>query len=39
MLGVPGLMEVYRGGRGQPGAGVADDKVYAYVPEMILLPQ
>jgi len=39
MLGVPGLMEVYRGGRvvaNALGAGVADDKViYAYVPEMI----
>jgi uncharacterized circularly permuted ATP-grasp superfamily protein len=40
MLGVPGLMEVYRAGRvtlaNAPGTGVADDKaVYAYVPEMI----
>ena len=40
MLGVPGLMEVYRQGRvaiaNAPGTGVADDKViYAYVPEMI----
>jgi uncharacterized circularly permuted ATP-grasp superfamily protein len=40
MLGVPGLMEVYQGGRvaiaNAPGTGVADDKViYAYVPEMI----
>jgi uncharacterized circularly permuted ATP-grasp superfamily protein len=40
MLGVPGLMEVYRAGRvalaNAPGNGVADDKViYAYVPEMI----
>jgi uncharacterized circularly permuted ATP-grasp superfamily protein len=40
MLGVPGLMEAYRGGRvalaNAPGTGVADDKVvYAYVPEMI----
>jgi uncharacterized circularly permuted ATP-grasp superfamily protein len=40
MLGVPGLMEVYEGGRvaiaNAPGTGVADDKViYAYVPEMI----
>ncbi|WP_072620266.1 circularly permuted type 2 ATP-grasp protein [Spirulina major] len=40
MLGVPGLMEVYREGRvalaNAPGTGVADDKVvYAYVPEMI----
>ncbi len=40
MLGVPGLMEVYRSGRvaiaNAPGTGVADDKViYAFVPEMI----
>ncbi len=40
MLGVPGLMNVYRAGRVQicsaPGAGVADDKaIYTYVPEMI----
>lgn len=40
MLGVPGLMEVYREGRvalaNAPGTGVADDKVvYAYVPAMI----
>ncbi|XAL99177.1 circularly permuted type 2 ATP-grasp protein [Phycisphaeraceae bacterium D3-23] len=40
MLGVPGLMEVYRNGRvalaNAPGAGVADDKVvYAFVPDMI----
>lgn len=40
MLGVPGLMDVYRKGRvalaNAPGTGVADDKViYAYVPEMI----
>lgn len=40
MLGVPGLMEVYRAGRvalaNAPGNGVADDKVvYAYVPDMI----
>ncbi len=40
VLGVPGLMEVYRQGRitlaNAPGTGVADDKViYAYVPEMI----
>lgn len=40
MLGVPGLMEVYRRGNvalaNAPGTGVADDKViYAYVPEMI----
>lgn len=40
MLGVPGLMEVYRAGRvgiaNALGTGVADDKViYAYVPAMI----
>jgi uncharacterized circularly permuted ATP-grasp superfamily protein len=42
MLGVPGLMDVYRSGGvticSAPGAGVADDKaVYTYVPEMIRL--
>lgn len=40
LLGVPGLMDVYRAGRvalaNAPGTGVADDKVvYAFVPEMI----
>ena len=40
MLGVAGLLNVYRHGRvalaNAPGAGVADDKVvYAYVPEII----
>jgi uncharacterized circularly permuted ATP-grasp superfamily protein len=40
MLGVPGLMEVYRAGRvalaNALGTGVADDKViYAYVPQII----
>jgi uncharacterized circularly permuted ATP-grasp superfamily protein len=40
LLGVPGLMEVYRAGRvalaNAPGTGVADDKVvYAYVPQLI----
>jgi uncharacterized circularly permuted ATP-grasp superfamily protein len=40
MLGVPGLMNVYRSGgvtiASAPGAGVADDKaVYTFVPEMI----
>jgi uncharacterized circularly permuted ATP-grasp superfamily protein len=40
LLGVPGLMEVYRSGRvalaNAPGTGIADDKVvYSYVPEMI----
>jgi uncharacterized circularly permuted ATP-grasp superfamily protein len=40
VLGVPGLMEVYKSGQvtlvNAPGTGVADDKViYAYVPKMI----
>ncbi len=40
MLGVPGLMEVYKAGRvalaNAPGTGIADDKViYAYVPKII----
>jgi uncharacterized circularly permuted ATP-grasp superfamily protein len=40
MLGVPGIVDVYRAGRvalcNAPGTGVADDKVvYAYVPDMI----
>ncbi len=40
LLGIPGLMEVYRNGRvalaNALGTGVADDKViYAYVPKMI----
>jgi uncharacterized circularly permuted ATP-grasp superfamily protein len=40
MLGVPGLMDVYRAGRvalaNAPGNGVADDKVvYAYVPQIV----
>jgi len=40
MLGVKGLMEVYKSGRivmaNAPGTGIADDKViYAYVPEII----
>lgn len=40
LLGVPGIMDVYRKGRvamaNAPGTGVADDKViYAFVPEMI----
>lgn len=40
LLGVPGLMEVYRQGRiaiaNAPGTGVADDKmIYGYVPQMI----
>jgi uncharacterized circularly permuted ATP-grasp superfamily protein len=40
MLGVPGIMEVYRSGKvamaNAPGTGIADDKaVYAYVPQII----
>ncbi|MBD0305988.1 MAG: circularly permuted type 2 ATP-grasp protein [Nitrospiraceae bacterium] len=40
LIGVPGLMDVYRQGRvalaNAPGTGVADDKViYVYVPRMI----
>lgn len=40
MLGVPGIMDVYRAGNvalaNAPGTGVADDKVvYAYVPRLI----
>jgi uncharacterized circularly permuted ATP-grasp superfamily protein len=40
MLGVPGIMEVYKAGRvalaNAPGGGIADDKaVYAYVPQII----
>src|SRR5262245_27919527 len=40
MLGVPGLMDVYKAGRvalaNAPGTGVADDKVlYAYVPAIV----
>jgi len=40
MLGVPGLMNVYRSGGvsicSAPGSGVADDKaIYTYVPEMV----
>lgn len=40
LLGIPGLMDVYRRGRvglaNAPGTGVADDKViYAFVPDMI----
>lgn len=40
MLGVPGLMDVYRQGRvalaNAPGTGVADDKaVYAYLPKIV----
>jgi uncharacterized circularly permuted ATP-grasp superfamily protein len=40
LLGIPGIMEVYRAGRvafaNAPGTGVADDKaVYAYIPKII----
>ncbi len=40
LLGVPGIMEVYKSGRvalaNAPGGGIADDKViYAYVPQII----
>jgi len=40
MLGVPGIMEVYKAGRvalaNAPGTGVVDDKVvYAYIPRVI----
>ncbi len=40
VLGVPGLMDVYRAGNvtlaNAPGTGIADDKViYAFVPDMI----
>jgi uncharacterized circularly permuted ATP-grasp superfamily protein len=40
LLGIPGIMEVYRSGRvalaNAPGTGIADDKaIYAYVPQMI----
>jgi uncharacterized circularly permuted ATP-grasp superfamily protein len=40
LLGVPGLMDVYRAGRvalvNAPGNGIADDKVlYAYVPQIV----
>jgi uncharacterized circularly permuted ATP-grasp superfamily protein len=40
MVGVPGLMDVYRAGHvalaNAPGTGVADDKaVYAYVPQIV----
>jgi uncharacterized circularly permuted ATP-grasp superfamily protein len=40
MLGVPGILDVYRAGRttivNAPGAGIADDKaIYSYIPEII----
>ena len=40
LLGVPGLMDIYKKGRvalaNAPGTGIADDKsIYAYVPKII----
>lgn len=40
MLGVPGIMDVYRAGgitiANAPGAGIADDKaIYSYMPEIV----
>ncbi|AZI37059.1 hypothetical protein NT2_01_04830 [Caenibius tardaugens NBRC 16725] len=40
LLGVPGIMDVYRAGRvtiaNAPGAGVADDKaIYSFMPEIV----
>lgn len=40
VLGVPGILDVYRNGRvalaNAPGTGIADDKaVYAYVPQIV----
>ncbi|KQI70223.1 hypothetical protein AN189_02255 [Loktanella sp. 3ANDIMAR09] len=40
MLGVPGIMDVYRAGNitiaNAPGTGVADDKaIYSYMPELV----
>jgi len=40
MLGVPGIMDVYRSGRvtiaNAPGTGVADDKaIYSFMPEIV----
>ncbi len=40
MLGVPGLMDIYRAGgitiANAPGAGIADDKaIYSYMPDII----
>lgn len=40
LLGVPGVMDVYRAGRitiaNAPGTGIADDKaIYSYMPEII----
>ncbi len=40
LLGVPGIMDVYRAGRitiaNAPGTGIADDKaIYSYMPEIV----
>ena len=40
MLGVPGIMDVYRAGRitiaNAPGGGISDDKaIYSYMPEIV----
>lgn len=40
MIGVPGIMDVYRAGRitiaNAPGTGIADDKaIYSYMPEIV----
>ncbi|NEU35313.1 circularly permuted type 2 ATP-grasp protein, partial [bacterium LRH843] len=40
MLGVPGIMDVYRAGNitiaNAPGTGVADDKaIYSYMPDIV----
>jgi len=40
MLGVPGIMDVYRAGRitiaNAPGTGIADDKaIYSYIPDIV----
>ena len=40
MLGVPGIMDVYRSGgitlANAPGTGIADDKaIYSYMPEIV----
>lgn len=40
LLGVPGIMDVYRGGgitiANAPGTGIADDKaIYSYMPEIV----
>src|SRR4029078_9433723 len=40
VLGVPGIMDVYRAGRitiaNAPGTGVADDKaIYSFMPEIV----